>query len=55
VVYITIEEFAIQAIQQVGFPIFVSGWLMLRSDKREEATTVALNELTQAIKGLTNK
>jgi len=47
----------ISIIQSVGFPIFVVIWLLLRSDRKEEATekaitnaTVVMSELKTLIK-----
>lgn len=36
---------AIEVLKQVGFPIFVASWFMLRTDKRLEALTRAVNRI----------
>lgn len=37
-------------ISQVGFPIFVAAWLLLRSDRRTKDLTTAIRELTALVR-----
>lgn len=39
----------IEVVQSLGFPIFVAGWLMFRSDKKEAETKDALQKIEIAI------
>ena len=39
----------VDIIQSIGFPMFVAGWLMLRSDKKEAETKEALQKIEIAI------
>lgn len=45
-----IVKAAIALIQQIGFPIFVAGWFMLRLEKRIEVLTDAIEKLGEKIK-----
>ncbi len=40
---------AITLIQSVGFPIFVSMWLLLRKERNEERLVTALQDLKMVI------
>ena len=42
----------VQLISQVGFPIVVAAYLLIRTDKLLRETTTALKELTQAVREL---
>ncbi len=42
-------ELATQAVSQLGFPIFVAVWLLVRSDKRTKELTTAIKELTRLV------
>ena len=45
----------IELLKQVGFPVLVALWFMLRSDKRQDAHTVAIDQLKDAINKLGEK
>lgn len=41
-VELSLIEACIELIKQLGFPVFVAGWFMLRLEKRLEALTDAV-------------
>lgn len=43
-------ELATQFVSQLGFPIFVAVWLLVRSDKRTKELTTAIRELTHVVR-----
>ncbi len=48
-------DLAAQLVSQVGFPIFVAVWLLVRSDKRTKELTTAVRELTTLVRGLNHR
>ena len=49
-----VEMEIIEMIKSVGFPIFVVLWLLLRSDRKEEATQKAIEDNTIIMTQLKN-
>ncbi len=43
-------DLATQLVSQVGFPIFVAVWLLVRSDRRTKDLTLAIRGLTHLVR-----